>query len=42
MKDLFPSYYYFLSVDEFDGLWEKGTFIFDTNVLLDFYEHYNV
>ena len=40
MKDLFPGYYS-PSREEFDELWQKCTFIFDTNVLLDFYEHHN-
>jgi len=38
MKDLFPSYYNYLSEQDYEDLWKKGTFIFDTNVLLDFYE----
>ncbi|MEG4490265.1 PIN domain-containing protein [Microcoleus sp. D3_18_C4] len=38
MKDLFPGYYS-PSDEEFSELWQKCTFIFDTNVLLDFYEY---
>jgi hypothetical protein len=40
MKDLFPGYYS-PSAEEFLELWQQCTFIFDTNVLLDFYEHRN-
>ncbi|MEG4814894.1 PIN-like domain-containing protein [Microcoleus sp. K5-D4] len=40
MKDLFPGYYS-PSDEEFSELWQKCIFIFDTNVLLDFYEHHN-
>lgn len=40
MKDLFPGYYS-PSEEEFSELWQKCTFIFDTNVLLDFYEYNN-
>jgi hypothetical protein len=40
MKDLFPSYYYSLSDKEFTELWDKCTFIFDTNALLDLYEYH--
>jgi hypothetical protein len=36
MRKLFPGYYS-PSKDEFDIIWEKGIFIFDTNVLLDLY-----
>lgn len=38
MKDLFPGYYS-PSDEEFSELWQKCIFIFDTNVLLDFYEY---
>jgi hypothetical protein len=38
MKDLFPGYYS-PSDKEFSELWQQCIFIFDTNVLLDFYEH---
>lgn len=38
MRDLFPEYYT-PSVEEFNELWQKCIFIFDTNVLLDFYEY---
>jgi hypothetical protein len=38
MKDLF-SEYYSPTVEEFNELWQKCIFIFDTNVLLDFYEY---
>jgi hypothetical protein len=38
MRDLFPEYYT-PSVEEFNELWEKCIFIFDTNVLLDLYEY---
>src|SRR5919199_777664 len=38
MKDLFPEYYS-PTVEEFNELWQKCVFIFDTNVLLDFYEY---
>jgi hypothetical protein len=40
MKDLFPSYYYSLSDKEFTELWDKCTFIFDTNAFLDLYEYH--
>lgn len=40
MKDLFPGYYS-PSDEEFSELWQKCIFIFDTNVLLDFYEYNN-
>ncbi|MEG4521017.1 MULTISPECIES: PIN-like domain-containing protein [unclassified Microcoleus] len=40
MKDLFPGYYS-LSEQDYLELWSKCTFIFDTNVLLDFYEYNN-
>ncbi len=40
MEDLFPGYYS-PSDEEFLELWQKCIFIFDTNVLLDFYEHRN-
>jgi hypothetical protein len=40
MKDLFPGYYP-LSDEEFSELWQQCFFIFDTNVLLEFYEHRN-
>ena len=40
MKDLFPGYYYLLSDDDFQVLWQKCIFIFDTNILLNFYEYY--
>jgi hypothetical protein len=40
MKDLFPGYYS-PSDKEFLELWQQCIFIFDTNVLLDFYEHRN-
>jgi uncharacterized protein with von Willebrand factor type A (vWA) domain len=40
MKDLFPGYY-FPSDEEFSELWHHCIFIFDTNVLLDFYEYRN-
>ncbi|MEG4034565.1 PIN-like domain-containing protein [Microcoleus sp. S36b_A4] len=40
MKDLFPSYYS-PSDEDFSELWQRCFFIFDTNVLLDFYEHRN-
>ncbi len=40
MKDLFPGYYS-PSDEEFSELWQKCTFIFDTNVILDFYEYNN-
>ena len=39
MKDLFPGYYV-PSDEEFSELWQQCIFIFDTNVLLDFYEHH--
>jgi PIN like domain len=38
MKDLFPGYYS-PSDEEFSELWQNCIFIFDTNVLLDFYEY---
>jgi hypothetical protein len=38
MKDLFPEYYS-LTEDQYRELWEKCTFILDTNVLLNFYEY---
>lgn len=38
MKDLFRGYYA-LDDDDFKELWEKGLFIFDTNVLLDLYRY---
>jgi hypothetical protein len=37
-KDLFPGYYS-PSDEEFSELWQNCIFIFDTNVLLDFYEY---
>ncbi|MEA5496333.1 PIN-like domain-containing protein [Limnoraphis robusta Tam1] len=37
MKDLFQ--YYPLTKDQYRELWEKCTFILDTNVLLNFYEY---
>lgn len=40
MEDLFPGYYS-PSNEKFLELWQKCIFIFDTNVLLDFYEHRN-
>lgn len=40
MKDLFPGYY-LPSDEEFSELWHHCIFIFDTNVLLDFYEYRN-
>jgi len=40
MKDLFPGFYS-LSDEEFSELWQQAFFIFDTNVLLEFYEHRN-
>jgi hypothetical protein len=40
MKDLFPGYYYLLSDEDFQILWQKCIFIFDTNILLNFYEYY--
>lgn len=40
MKDLFPGYYS-LSDEEFSELWQQCFFIFDTNVLLGFYEYRN-
>ncbi|MEG3918492.1 PIN-like domain-containing protein [Microcoleus sp. T3_A4] len=40
MKDLFPGYYS-PSDEDFLELWQKCIFIFDTNVILDFYEHRN-
>jgi hypothetical protein len=40
MKGLFPGYYS-PSEEEFLELWQKCIFIFDTNVLLDFYEYRN-
>lgn len=36
MKDLFPGYYLYTD-DEFKNLWEQGTFILDTNFILDLY-----
>ena len=36
MRDLFPSYYR-PTDEEFKELWEKCTFIFDANVLLNLY-----
>ncbi|KAA3647176.1 MAG: hypothetical protein DWQ07_06665 [Chloroflexi bacterium] len=38
MKDLFPSYYR-PTDDDFKEMWENGTFIFDTNVLLNLYRY---
>lgn len=38
MKKLFPGYFS-LTKDEFETLWNKGTFIFDTNILLHFYRY---
>jgi hypothetical protein len=38
MKKLFAGYYP-PSEEEFDALWKQCTFIFDTNILLDFYQH---
>lgn len=40
MEDLFPGYYS-PSNEEFLELWQKCIFIFDTNVLLEFYEYRN-
>jgi hypothetical protein len=40
MKDLFPGYYP-ASKEQFLELWQQCIFIFDTNVLLDFYEYRN-
>jgi len=40
MKDLFPGYYP-PSNEQFLELWQQCIFIFDTNVLLDFYEYRN-
>ena len=40
MKDLFPGYYP-ASNEQFLELWQQCIFIFDTNVLLDFYEYRN-
>ena len=40
MKDLFPGYYS-PSKEEFSELWQQCIFIFDTNVLLNFYEYHN-
>lgn len=38
MRDKFPGYYR-PTDDEFKNMWEKGLFVFDTNVLLDFYRY---
>lgn len=38
MKDFFPGYY-LPSNDEMNEQWDKGIFIFDTNVLLDIYAY---
>lgn len=40
MKNLFLGYYS-PSNEEFSELWQKGTFILDTNVFLNFYEYNN-
>jgi hypothetical protein len=40
MEDLFPGYYS-PSDEDFLELWQKCIFIFDTNIILDFYEHRN-
>ncbi|MEM8651450.1 MAG: PIN-like domain-containing protein, partial [Pseudomonadota bacterium] len=38
MRDLFPGYYP-LSENDIKDIWEKGLFVFDTNVLLSFYRY---
>lgn len=38
MKDIFKGYYR-PSDDEFKKMWEEGIFVFDTNVLLNFYRY---
>ena len=38
MKNIFKGYYQ-LDTDEFNTLWKKGLFIFDTNVLLNLYRY---
>lgn len=40
MRTKFPGYYR-PTDDEFKEMWEKGLFVFDTNVLLDFYRYSN-
>jgi len=38
MKDIFPGYYS-LTEGEFSELWDKGIFVFDTNILLNLYRY---
>jgi len=38
MKNLFP-HYRVLNTEDFDLLWQKATFIFDTNILLNCYRY---
>jgi len=38
MRELFPSYYS-LTKDDFNKLWLNCIFIFDTNILLNFYRY---